>query len=731
MTVKGTVIGIVYVNEENGYSVLEFEADTGCFTAVGIFPIVGEGEMLSLTGNFRENPKFGQQFVVESVEFVKPDDIESIKKYLSSGLFKGVGEKLAEQIVNYFGAYTMDIIEYKPEELKKVSGIGNSKLLGIIESYRENKEMKESIFFLQKQDITMNLALKIYRFYGDATISAIKTNPYILVKDIEGVGFLTADKIAVKLGIDKNSTFRIQAAIYHTLTEAALRGGHTCLPDNMLISETQKLLKFDNTKLIVECLGDMENIKFAKVDNFNMVATKVNYHTEKAIATKLLALNSTVEKWNFDIEKEFSTYEKTSGLKLHTLQKNAIKSVFENGVCVITGGPGTGKTTIIKGITNILANHNLNVVLCAPTGRASKRMTEATGVEAKTIHRMLGMEFNGKNDMFIHNETNPLEVDALIVDEISMADIYIFHALLKSIPFGARLILVGDKDQLPSVSCGNILSDIISSQLINVVYLTEIYRQSKESMIVVNAHKINAGELPETQGAKDFFIDSKNDSLGILNAVTSMTKSRIPQFLDIETKDIQVLAPMKKGLVGVENLNLELQKALNPNGTGIKHKETSFLTGDKVMQIVNNYSTEWVKNGIYQESGKGVFNGDIGYVVNAKGDTVKVEFEDGKVVTYTAGSLDELILAYCVSVHKSQGSEFDVVIMVVSGGNYMLLTRNLLYTAVTRAKKMVVLVGSEENIRKMISNNYTAKRYSLLKPFMFSGKTKVDLLWSK
>jgi exodeoxyribonuclease V alpha subunit len=729
MTVKGTVIGIVYANEENGYSVLEFEADSGSFTAVGIFPIVGEGEMLSLTGEFRENPKFGQQFVVESVEFIKPDDIESIRKYLSSGLFKGIGEKLANEIVNYFGGFTMDIIENKPEELKNVAGIGNAKLLGIIESYRENKAMKESIFFLQKQDITMNLALKIYRFYGDATISAVKNNPYILVKDIDGVGFFTADKIAMKLGIDKNSPFRIRAAIYHTLSEAALRGGHTCLPDNMLLSETAKLLKFDNTNLITESLDGMENIKFAKVDDFNMVATKVNYHTEKAIATKLLSLNSTVEKWDFDTQKEFSTYEKTSGLKLHTLQKNAIKSVFENGVCVITGGPGTGKTTIIKGITNILKNHNLNVVLCAPTGRASKRMTEATGIEAKTIHRLLGMEYSSKNDMFIHNDTNPLEVDALIVDEISMADIYIFNALVKSIPFGARLILVGDKDQLPSVSCGNILSDIISSGLINVVYLTEIYRQSKESMIVVNAHKINAGEMPQTKDALDFFIDNKNDSLGILKAVTSMTKSRIPQFLDVETRDIQVLSPVKKGLTGVENLNLELQKELNPTGKGIRYKETKFLVGDKVMQIVNNYSTEWVKNGVYQESGKGVFNGDIGYVINANDDSVKVEFEDGKIVTYKTGSLDELALAYCVSVHKSQGSEFDVVIMVVSGGNYMLLTKNLLYTAVTRAKKMVVLIGSEENIRKMVSNNYTAKRYSLLKPFMLSGKTKVELLW--
>ncbi len=730
MTIKGTVFGIIYVNEENGYSVIEFEADNNrYFTAVGIFPIVEEGEMLSLTGEFHQNAKFGEQFVVEQVEFVKPSDITSIKKYLSSGLFKGIGEKLANEIVKKFGASTMDIIENNPKELKKVSGIGKAKLASIIESYQVNKEMKESIFFLQKQDITMNIALKIYRFYGDTTITVIKNNPYILVKDIDGVGFFTADKIAMKSGIAEDSAFRIQAAIYHTLTEAALRGGHTCLPDNILISQTANLLKFGNLDAIIECLDGMDNIKVVNVDDVNMVVTKVNFHTEKLIATKLLSLNATAEKWDFDIAKEFEYYQKTSGLELHDLQKYAIKSVFENGVSVITGGPGTGKTTIIKGITSILTNHNKKVALCAPTGRASKRMTEATGIEAKTIHRLLGVEF-GRNDgnAFTHNESNLLELDALIVDEISMADIYIFHALVKAMPFGARLILVGDKDQLPSVSCGNILADIISSGLINVVYLTEVYRQSKESAIVTNAHRINEGKMPITQGAKDFFIDTQEDNLGILNAVTSMTKSRIPNYLDINSKEIQVLTPIRKGLVGVENLNVELQKALNPTGQGIKYKDTYFLVGDKVMQTVNNYTVEWKKLGNY-ESGKGVFNGDIGYVIDAYDDTVIVEFEDGKVVTYKAGDLDELVLAYCVSVHKSQGSEFDVVIIVISGGSYMLLTRNLLYTAVTRAKKMVVLIGSQENIAKTVSNTYTVKRHSLLRHFLLSGKSKVDLLW--
>ncbi|HOO22570.1 MAG TPA: ATP-dependent RecD-like DNA helicase [Clostridia bacterium] len=728
MTIKGTVIGIIYVNEENGYSVIEFEADNRYFTAVGIFPIIEEGEMLALSGEFKENPKFGEQFVVESVEFIKPDDVESIKKYLSSGLFKGIGEKMANQIVNYFGAYTLEVIENHPQELKKISGIGDVKLADIVESYNRNREMKEVIFFLQKQEISMNLALKIYRVYGDVTISAVKCNPYILVKDIEGVGFLTADKIAMKLGIEEDSPFRIQAAIYHSLSEAASRSGHTCLPVTELIKETASLLRTVNSEKISECLRVTEGIKFVTVDDVEMAATQINFNTEKAIATKLLTLEYTARNWDFDIEKELEIYQKTSGIMLHENQKNAIHSVFENGVSIITGGPGTGKTTIIKGITNILNTRNLKVALCAPTGRASKRMSEATLMEAKTIHRLLGIEY-GEDGMFCYNYHNPLEADAVIVDEISMADIYIFNALLKAIPQGARLILVGDKDQLPSVSCGNILSDIINSGLVNVVYLTEIYRQSKESMIVVNAHRINRGEMPIVQGAKDFFIDNKNNSLDILNSIISMTKSRIPQFLNIDPREIQVLAPVKKGLIGVENLNAELQKALNPNGKEYHYKDIVFREGDKVMQTVNNYTTEWVRNGYIHDSGKGVFNGDIGYVTEVYDDKIRVEFDDGKTVTYKDGDMDELALAYCVSVHKSQGSEFDVVIMVVSGGNYMILTKNLLYTAVTRAKKMVVIVGNEENVRKMISNNYTAKRYSLLKHFMVTGKEKVEMLW--
>lgn len=728
ITIKGTVLGIVFVNEENGYTVVEFEADNRCFTAVGIFPVIGEGEMLALTGEFKENPKFGEQFVVQNVEFVKPDDIDSIKKYLSSGLFRGIGEKLANQIVNYYGSYTMNVIENCPEELIKVSGIGDKKLQSIIESYKQNKEMKESIFFLQKHDITMNLALKIYKMYGDATIATVSLNPYCLVRDIDGVGFFTADKIAVKMGIDKNSPFRIQAALYHLLNEAAAKNGHTCFPENTLTDETAKLLQFDNTEIIKDCLRSMDNVKFINIDNLQMVATQVNFNVEKAIAARLLTLNITAKKWDFDIEKEINIYEKTSGIELHYKQADAVRSVFSNGISVITGGPGTGKTTIIKCITDIMSTNKMKAVLCAPTGRASKRMSESTGMDAKTIHRLLGLEINNGVNVFTYNEIHPLEIDALIVDEISMADIYIFNALVKAVPLGARLIMVGDKDQLPSVSCGNILSDVIGSGLINTVYLTEIYRQAKESMIVWNAHRINSGMMPAFKGATDFFFDEQKEHGGILDAILSMTRNRIPNYLNVSSSDIQVLSPIKKGVIGVENLNIQLQNCLNPNGKEFRYKNQVYREGDKVMQNINNYSLEWLKDG--QESGKGVFNGEIGYVMKVEKDKMRVLFDDGKIVRYQGGEIDELSLAYCVSVHKAQGCEFDVVIMAIVPGSYMICTKNLLYTAVTRAKKMVVLIGEESNIRKMVNNNYTAKRYSMLKNFLIISKDKLNLLWN-
>lgn len=726
MTLKGKVEEIVFRNEENGYTVLNLDADGKLITAVGIFPIVSEGECLELMGEYKTNKRFGEQFSVTDVQVSRPEDTFGIYRYLSSGLFKGIGEKLASDIVDRFGMHSLDILENDPQKLRQITGIGAKKLADIIKSYNSTKQMKEAILFLQKYDIAMGTALKIYKKYEGSTQSIIEFNPYQLVEDIDGIGFVTADKIAKKLGIDSHSEFRIKAGIIYTLYESSVKGGHTCLPDNMLYKEASNLLEVTEDE-VRAVLSIMEEIKLHRIEETNYIAGKINYNTENAIATKLIRLNKTAEKWDMDIDSELASYQKTNNITLDAQQNEAIRSIFNNGVAVITGGPGTGKTTIIKGITTILGQRKKKVVLCAPTGRASKRMTEATGEDAKTIHRLLGVEY-GSDNSFMRKESNPLEADVIIVDEISMADIYIFNSLLKAIPSGARLVLVGDKDQLPSVSCGNILSDIITSNLIEVIYLTNIYRQAKDSMIVSNAHRINKGEMPVFRSATDFFMSSKTDSSDILSDVISMTKDRIPNFAKVSPMDIQVLAPMKKGIVGVDNLNVQLQQALNDSGSQITYQNTIFRRGDKVMQNINNYTIEWRKFD-HSESGTGVFNGDIGYVNSVEKGVVTVEFEDGKVVEYHGADLEQLMLAYCISVHKSQGSEFPVVILVVSGGNYMIMTRNLLYTAVSRAKQMVVIVGDENSLSKMVANNFTVKRHSLLKDLLQKNKHRIDLLW--
>lgn len=726
MTYTGKVTEIIYTNEENGYSVVMFDTDSDAFVAVGIFPPVSEGEMLKLTGEFKENKRYGEQFAVEEVEFVRPEDEYGIVKYLSSGLFKGIGDRLAKEIVDTFGKDTLRVLDETPEKLIRVNGIGRKKLMEIIECYEETRRMKESILFLQKQDVTMNLAMKIYRKYGESTVDVMQTNPYVLVTDIEGVGFLTADRIARRMGIEKESEFRIAAGIMHTVGEGSVRAGHTCLPQETVLTDATKLL--DVPKSLVENVYFGMELKREEVDGTTLVATPLNYYTENAIAAKLVKLNLTVQKNDVDVVKELEVFERQTNILLDLNQRAAIKSVFDNGVTVITGGPGTGKTTIIKGIVNMIKNRGKRALLCAPTGRASKRMMEATGEEAKTIHRLLGMDGSGR-DSCCYNESTPLPVDVLIVDEISMADIYIFNTLMKAIPLGARLVLVGDKDQLPSVACGNILSDVIASKIINVVYLTEVYRQEAFSTIVTNAHRINRGEMPVTKDAKDFFFSTKSDIRGIQNDVLSMIKTRIPSFLKVTSADIQVLSPIKKSEVGVEVLNGLLQEALNPSGPEFKRKETVFRLGDRVMQTANNYQLEWTKLHSYEAHGTGVFNGDIGVVTDVMKDKIQVEFDDGRRVWYDEAATDELTLAYCISVHKSQGSEFPVVILVLGRTSPMLMTRNLVYTAVTRAKRMVVIIGEENVLRYAINNTYTAKRYSLLRHLLLKNKGKAELLW--
>lgn len=729
MTYQGKVSEIIYTNEENGYSVILFDADSDVFTAVGIFPPMQEGEMLQITGEFKENKRYGEQFVVESVDFLVPEEEEEIVKYLSSGLFKGIGEKLARDIVKTFGTETIDILDKTPERLIEVSGIGRKKLMEIIVCYEETRLMKESILFLQKLDVTMNLALKIYRKYGESTIDTMKANPYVLVTDVEGVGFVTADKIAQKMGISKQSDFRISAGITYTLQEVAARSGHTCLPQELLISEATKLLNVDKSS-VENVYCKMGDLRKTEVDEQTLVSTGVNYSTENAIAAKLIQLNLTAPRNDINVAVELEVFERQYDILLDENQKRAIKSVFDNGVTVITGGPGTGKTTIIKGIVNILRNRGKTALLCAPTGRAGKRMMEATGEEAKTIHRLLGMDASGHS---CYNEASPLKVDVLIVDEISMADIYIFNTLLKAMPLGSRLVMVGDKDQLPSVACGNILSDVISSKVINVVYLTEVYRQAAFSTIVENAHRINHGEMPITRDTKDFFFSTKTDVKGIQNDVVSMIKTRIPKFLNVTPSDVQVLTPIKRTEVGVEVLNTLLQDELNPHGTEYTYRtegrELRFREGDRVMQTCNDYDLAWTKMHAYETSGTGVFNGDIGVVETVGKDELIVLYDDGRRVKYDGGAIGELTLAYCISVHKSQGSEFPVVVLVLGRSSPMLLTRNLVYTAVTRAKKMVVIIGEESVLRYAIQNNYTAKRYSLLRHLILVNKGKGDILW--
>lgn len=731
MTYQGKVSEIIYTNEENGYSVILFDADSDVFTAVGIFPPIQEGEMLKITGEFKENKRYGEQFAVDSVEFLIPEGEMEIVKYLSSGLFKGIGEKLAKDIVKTFGEDTIEVLDKTPERLIEVSGIGRKKLMEIIVCYEETRQMKETILFLQKNDVTMNLALKIYRKYGENTIDTMKANPYVLVMDVEGVGFVTADKIAQKMGIPKNSEFRISAGLNYTLQEVAARSGHTCLPQEILLDEATKLLGVEKSLVENVYFGRMAEWKKEEADGQTLVATGVNYSTENAIAAKLVKLNLTAPKNDVNVAVELEVFERQTNILLDENQKRAIKSVFDNGVTVITGGPGTGKTTLIKGIVSILKNRGKTALLCAPTGRASKRMMEATGEEAKTIHRLLGIDSVGHS---CYNDATPLKVDVLIVDEISMADIYIFNTLVKAMPLGSRLVLVGDKDQLPSVACGNILSDVISSQVINVVYLTEVYRQAAFSTIVENAHRINRGEMPLTKNTKDFFFSTKTDVRGIQNDVVSMIKTRIPSFLDVSPSDVQALAPAKRTEVGVEVLNTLLQDELNPNGMEYTYKaegarELRFREGDRVMQTCNNYDLAWTKRNSYETSGTGVFNGDIGIVEEVHKDELTVLYDDGRRVKYDDSAISELTLAYCISVHKSQGSEFPVVVLVLGRISPMLLTRNLIYTAVTRAKKMVVIIGEESVLRYAINNNYTAKRYSLLKYLILKNKKKGDVLW--
>ena len=736
MLLKGMVIEIIFRNEENGYTVFDMDADGRLVTAVGIFPEILEGESLGLIGEFKENSRYGEQFEVKEVIFETPTDIAGIFNFLRSGLFRGVGEVTARAIVDKFGLQTLDVIENTPEKLKEVQGIGKQKALDIKKAFQDTVEMRNTILFLQKHSIPMSQALKIYKVYGVKTEDKLQENPYALVQDVDGIGFYTADKIAEKLGVDMDSDFRIMAGITHVLNESARHYGHTCLPQSMLVEETMALLGNFEEERVVACFPRMIingriKVRNAKEDDVDepIIALATNYNTENSIALRLAKLSLEAKDLDVDPDREIEIYEKENDIYLHEMQKEAVRNAVTKGSMVITGGPGTGKTTIIKCILDIYKTRNLKALLCSPTGRASKRLSEATGEDASTIHRMLGFDMSSGKPKFNHDEYNPLQADVVIVDEISMADVFIFNAMLKAIPKGARLILVGDKDQLPSVSAGNILADVIQSGLFPVVSLTEIYRQGEGSLIVSNAHRINRGEMPVIDNRSgDFFVENKDNVNELVDSTVSLLSRRLKKYFGLSERDIQVLCPVKKGIAGVENLNKVIQDEVNPDGKSLDIKGVTYRVGDKVMHTANNYDLTWTRNVGYVEEGQGVFNGEIGYVVDIIRGEIVVEFDDGKVVYYDRASQEDLMLAYAVSVHKSQGSEYPAVILVLANGGGNIMNRNLLYTAVTRAKKVVVIVGSYRTIARMVNNDYTAKRWTLLKDFIVDNVKKLGLL---
>ncbi len=711
-------------------------------TVVGKFLTINVGENVRLNGRFVTNAKYGEQFSFDTSETIYPSSIEGIKKYLSSGLIKGIGPVTANAIVDTFKEDTFSIIEFSPNLLSKVKGISEKKAQAIGDAFSELKKVQNSVMFLQSYNISTNMALKIYKIYQDKTINYVKENPYRMVEEIEGIGFLTADKIARSMGIKLDSAFRIRAGMLHILNENSEKNGNTYMPKNVFLESLSTLLSLDKDKYEGEFLAVLDNLILDKVITtfykhpHNVIMLTKYYFIETSVAQKLALLNISSKYSNLSVEKDIQEFEKLNKIQFDADQKQAIINSVNCGVSLITGGPGTGKTTIIKCIMTILRQYQNKIMLLAPTGRAAKRLSESTGEQAKTIHRGLEVDFRGDRGVFIHNETNPLDANVVIVDEVSMVDVILMNSLLKALNRDCKLILVGDKDQLPSVGAGNVLDDILKSNIISVSYLTKIFRQSENSLIISNAHMINDGEMPIIDNSSsDFFFDQKTELEDIKSTIVEMVTKRIPNFKKIDTTKIQVLAPLKAGVCGIESLNKSLQEVLNPPSVmkiELVVGTTIFREGDKVMQMSNNYDLNWIKrDGYMHEEGAGVFNGDIGYIHRIDrqtGETV-VWFEDGRECVYPRTEIYQLSLAYAITIHKSQGSEFDVVVIPIIRGTGLILNRNLIYTAVTRAKQMVVLVGEKKNLKRMISNVYTVQRFTMLKDFLITANTKAQELF--
>lgn len=725
MQLQGEIKTVIFASQDTGYTVLDMRCEDSVFTVVGIFPPVSEGQNIRVEGKFQVRTLYGKQFFADKVWVYEPNKLDGIKKFLGSGLISGLGPVTAEAIVNMFGVDSLDAMKH-PMELAKVRGISLKRATEFGMNYVKIQKMQDAIMFLQDLGITINMALRIYKTYDVKTEDNVRKNPYMLVDDVDGIGFATADRIAGELGIEKNSDYRICAAISYLLKDAALRSGHNYLPENELVSNAIALLSIDSDNIeerVRDNLQDMvllgELVRYDAKEHIAILLKK-NFNTEKNIARKLLQLQQEAGDFRVDVANEVARFEKEAGFELHPNQVAAVKDAIENGVQIVTGGPGTGKTTIVKCILKLFKDLGQRVTLCAPTGRAAKRLSQATGEDAKTIHRMLDLDYKNGEGHFTYNENTRLPFDVVIVDEVSMVDEYVFNALINAMERGSRLVLVGDKDQLASVGVGNVLNDLIKCGKFNVSYLTQIYRQSEQSKIVPNAHKINNGVMPDLDNkSNDFFYEERNSSDEICQSTLGLVTKRLPKYLNMQPADIQVLCPMKRGSAGTINLNRELQKAINPPSPykkEVKHGDCIYREGDKVMQLVNNYQQEWSQTvGMRVERGSGVFNGDIGLIesINTQIMQFTVRFDDDKVSIYEYGDIDQLTLAYAVTIHKSQGCEFDAVVIALDA-NYMLQTRNLLYTAVTRAKKLVVISGAKKTISRMIQNNETARRYSLL-----------------
>ena len=741
---KGYVNKIVYRNEDNGYTVFELDLDGDELTCVGSVPYVTEGEFVEVAGEYTEHSVYGQQLKIETCEDIPPEDEKSVERYLASGAIKGIGAALASRIVRRFKADTLRIIEQEPERLAEIKGISRRMAVEISDNVTAKRDMRNAMMFLQDYGISMALAAKIYNQYGASVYTIMRENPYRLADDIAGVGFRIADDIARKAGIEADSDFRIKSGIMYTLLQAT-GNGHIYLPQSELLEQLNALLDTDisdidrqlsdlavDKKIVVKQQNaenepdDGEPADGDKLRQERLIYGASYYYMEMSVAYALKALDDRENVDKDNVADRIRRIEKSEKIELDDRQRDAVIQAISSGLLVITGGPGTGKTTTINTIIRYFEGEGMEIRLAAPTGRAAKRMTEATGCEAQTIHRMLELSGAPEDDRaasFMRNEENPIDADVIIIDEMSMVDIFLMNSLLKAVTPGTRLILVGDVNQLPSVGPGNVLRDIIASERFNVVKLTKIFRQATESDIIVNAHKINAGEkFAIGPSSKDFIFIKREEASNVIGAMITLVAQKLPKYVDAKPFDIQVLTPTRKGMLGVERLNTVLQEYLNPKDSSKQEKETGttiFREGDKVMQIKNNYQIEWEtrgRHGIPTDRGMGVFNGDMGVIdnINFYSEKLTVRFEDDRYVEYPFKQLDELELAYAVTVHKSQGSEYPAVVIPLLSGPRMLMNRNILYTAVTRAKKCVCIVGTEEVFYGMVENGNEQKRYSTL-----------------